>query len=354
MSVIWSRQDSGRGLRIAHLGEGEDALQWDRYVGPRTGTVTDLSVWRRVVRDAYGIRSHFLAAIAEDQIVGALGLFEIAHPIFGHYLTTAVFGNDGGFFSDSPEAQDALLAEARSLTQTIKADYLVIRSRQLALDGFLVDGQYRIAVLDLEGGAGAVWKKLPAKTRNQVRRGQKEGFSLQTGPDQLEDFYQVFHRHMRDLGSPAHSHKFYRAVLEHLGERAEFVVVRDGRELVAGALLYVHNGTVMNYHTVALQRFNRRCPNYLLYWAMIESSCARGCRWFDMGRSIADSSNLKFKANWGTEELPLHYSYLLGRAKHVPNLDPRNPAYRAQIALWRKLPLFVTKRLGPRLISGLA
>src|SRR3972149_3481218 len=116
MHVISSRQDSGRGLRIEHLGEGEDALRWDGYVGSRTRTVTDLSTWRRVVRDAYGMRSHFLAAIAEDRIVGTLGLFEVSHPIFGHYLTTAVFGNDGGLLYDGPEARDALIAEARRRT----------------------------------------------------------------------------------------------------------------------------------------------------------------------------------------------------------------------------------------------
>ena len=87
---------------------------------------------------------------------------------------------------------------------------------------------------------------------------------------------------------------------------------------------------------------------------MIETSCALGCRSFDMGRSLADSSNLSFKENWGPDILELYYNYFLGTAKSIPDLNPRNPAFRMQIATWRKLPLFVTKRLGPRLISGLA
>jgi FemAB-related protein (PEP-CTERM system-associated) len=341
-------------VRIARIEDGDDALRWDAYVGPRTASVTDLFAWRRVVRQAYGIRSHFLAAIEGDRIAGTLGLFEIAHPVFGHYLTTAVFGNDGGFHFDNPEARDALVGEARRLTQSLHADYLAIRSRSETLGGFRLDDQYRTAVLDLSGGADASWKRLPSKTRNQVRHGQKQGFSLQAGPDQLEDFYSVFHHHMRDLGSPAHNRKFYLAVLEHLGEYAEFVVVRDGRTLVAGALVFRFNGTATNYHTVALHAFNRRCPNYLLYWAMIEASCVRGCSSFDMGRSAADSSNLRFKLNWGPDVLPLHYNYFLGRAKDVPKLNPANPAFRIQIAMWQKLPVFVTRRLGPRLISGLA
>jgi FemAB-related protein (PEP-CTERM system-associated) len=340
-------------MRIARTDEA-DAQRWDEYVGPRTGTVTDLFAWRLVVQRAYGLRSHFLTSVEGNRIVGALGLFEVEHPIFGHYLTTAVFGNDGGFHFDNPPARDALLAEGQRLTQAVNADYLAIRSRTETLHGFRDDDRYRTAVIDLEGGAEGVWNRLPAKTRNQIRRGQKEGFTVQTGPDQLDDFHAVFHRHMRDLGSPAHSRAFYRAVVEHLGERAEFIVVRDGRELVGGALLFRHNVTATNYHTVALHKFNRRCPNYLLYWAMIESSCARGDRWFDMGRSMADSSTLSFKGNWSPAIVPLHYNYFLGRAKEIPNLNPANPVFRLQIAAWRRLPLFVTKFLGPRLISGLA
>ena len=73
-----------------------------------------------------------------------------------------------------------------------------------------------------------------------------------------------------------------------------------------------------------------------------------------MGRSRAESTNIKFKANWGPAILPLHYNYLLGEGAKVPNLSPANPAYRLQIGIWKRLPLFVTRRLGPRVISGLA
>jgi len=341
-------------MRITEIRGGDDAKRWDEYVGARTGTVTDLSAWREIVREVYGLKSYFLAAMDDERIIGALGLFEIRHPIFGHYLTTAVFGNDGGLYFDDAVGRDGLLAEARNVADRVNAAYLLIRTRDLELDGFRVDRSYRTAVMDLEGGADAVWKRLPAKTRNQVRRGIKEGFTVETGHDQLGAFYDVFHEHMRVLGSPGHGRRYYEAIVEHLGDRADFLVVKDGSKVVAGALLFWVNGTAMNYHTVALREYNRRCPNYLIYWRMIEASCTRGCRWFDMGRSRFDSSNLQFKENWNPQEMPLSYNYFLRKLKDVPNLDPRNPRYRMQIALWQKLPLFVTKTLGPRLISGLA
>jgi FemAB-related protein (PEP-CTERM system-associated) len=340
-------------MRIIQIRD-DDAKRWDEYVRVHTGAVTDLYAWREIVREAYGLQSFFLEAMDEDRTAGTLGLFEIKHPIFGHYLTTAVFGNDGGLHFDDTAARDALLAEARDLADRVNAEYLLIRTRDLELDGFRVDRNYRTAMIDLGGGGDAVWNRLPAKTRNQVRRGLKEGFTVETGHDQLKAFYRVFHQHMRDLGSPAHGRKYYEAIVEHLGDCADFLVVKDGSTVVGGALLFWVNGTAMNYHTVALREYNRRCPNYLLYWRMIEVSCKRGCTRFDMGRSRFDSSNLQFKENWNPQEIPLSYNYYLRKLKDVPNLDPRNPKYRMQIALWRKMPLFVTRTLGPRLISGLA
>ncbi len=341
-------------MRIIQISNGEDEKRWDLYVGARTASVLDLSAWRRIVDQVYGMPAHFLAAVDEDRIVGTLGLFEVKHPLLGHYLATAPFGNDGGLFFDNAEAQTALASEARNVADRLAVDYLVIRTRDVDLDDFAVDRRYSTALIDLEGGAEAVWKhRLPAKTRNQVRRGMKEGFAVETGPAQLGPFFDVFHAHMRDLGSPAHGRRYYDSIVEQLGDRAEFFVVRDGSELAAGALLFWINGTTTNYHTVALRKFNRRCPNYLIYWRMLEASCVRGCKWFDMGRSQTDSPNFKFKLNWGPQPVTLHYNYYLRTAKEIPYVFHKNLKYRLPIAVWQKLPLFVTRRLGPHLISGL-
>lgn len=329
--------------------------RWDDYVGQRTSTVTDLSAWRHVVRETYGIKSHFIAVEENDALIGALCLFEIKHPLFGHYLTTAAFATDGGLHYDSDIARDLLIEEAKRLADELQVDYLLVRTQGLHIEGFTQDQHYRTAVINLQGGSDAVWEEiLRGKTRNQVRRGIKEGFTVHRGQDQRQDFYRVFHTHMRDLGSPAHSKRFYQNIVRFLGERAQFIVVREDRSVVAGALLFEINGTAMNYHTVALMKYNRRCPNYLLYWDMIKGSCERDNTRFDMGRSEADSSSLKFKQNWGAQVVELNYNYYLRNLTDVPYADPRNPRYKLPIAIWKKLPLPVTGVLGPWLIRGIA
>jgi FemAB-related protein (PEP-CTERM system-associated) len=340
-------------MRVERLTDA-DASRWDAYVEPRATAVTDLFDWRRVVRSAYGIESHFLAAVDDDRIVGTLGLFEIRHPVFGHYLATAVFGTDGGLHFDNDVARDALVAETRALAEQAGVSHVLIRTRGVEIAGAETDRGYVTALLDLPGTAEAAFHALPGKTRNQVRRGMKEGFAIATGNDQLVPFHRVFHRHMRDLGSPAHGLPFYEAIRRHLASRAEFFVVRDDTEVVGGALAFRVNGVVSNYHTVTLRDYNPRCANYLLYWSIIEHAIARGCGQVDMGRSEKGSSQLAFKANWTSRVADLEYHYLLVRAQSVPRLDPRDARFRVATAAWRRMPLVVTRAIGPHLISGIA
>jgi hypothetical protein len=102
------------------------------------------------------LRSWFLAAGAGDHVVGTLGLFEAQHPMFGRYLATAAFGNDGGFQFDGEPARDALLAEARALAERRNVDYLVIRARNELLTGYSGGHALSLPVIHLEGGAEAV------------------------------------------------------------------------------------------------------------------------------------------------------------------------------------------------------
>jgi len=328
---------------------------WDNYVEPRATSLTELFAWRRIVKETYNITSHFIAVEDDGLFIGVLGLFEIKHPFFGHYLTTAAFSTDGGFYSNSIRATDLLVGEAKQLAEDLKVDYLLIRTRGIDLEGFVVDRHYQTAVLDISGGVDHVWEKvLKGKTRNQVKRGTKEGFTIHSGPDQVADFHRVFHTHMRDLGSPAHSRRFYDSIVKHLGERMQFLVVRDGTRLAAGAMLSEVNTTVANLHTVALRQYNRRCPNHLLYWDMIRNSCIRDHKKFDMGRSEAGGANIRFKEKWGTQITDLSYNYHLTGCDEIPYVAPRNPRYALPVAAWKKLPLFVTKTIGPQLIRGLA
>src|SRR5947207_930977 len=72
-----------------------------------------------------------------------------------------------------------------------------------------------------------LWRRLDSSVRNQVRKGRKHDLTVHWGgQDLLGEFYDVFSRNMRDLGTPVYSRKLFRLTLEQFGDRAELCVVR--------------------------------------------------------------------------------------------------------------------------------
>jgi hypothetical protein len=103
----------------------------------------------------------------------------------------------------------------------------------------------------------------------------------------------------------------------------------------------------------SLRRYNRLSPNMLLYWSVLEFACQRGFRVFDFGRSSPDSGPFRFKAQWGAAPVPLYWHYWVRNGGPLPNLTPKNPRMQMAIRLWRRLPVAVTRFLGPPLVKNL-
>ncbi|HEU0079791.1 MAG TPA: hypothetical protein VFQ76_19250, partial [Longimicrobiaceae bacterium] len=90
----------------------EDA-RWDALVADAEGsTFCHLAGWREVMAEVMGHECRYLAAEAEDgSWAGVLPLVRVRGGIFGHYLLSMPFLNDGGPLG-SPQARRLLAARA--------------------------------------------------------------------------------------------------------------------------------------------------------------------------------------------------------------------------------------------------
>jgi hypothetical protein len=87
------------------------------------------------------------------------------------------------------------------------------------------------------------------------------------------------------------------------------------------------------------------------YLAILRWGRDHGFRTFDFGRSKRGTGAYDFKRRWGMEEVPLGYQYHLEKARELPNVSPVNPKYQAAIRVWQKLPLPLTRILGPMIVK---
>ena len=79
-----------------------------------------------------------------------------------------------------------------------------------------------------------------------------------------------------------------------------------------------------------------------------------GYRMFDFGRSREGTGAYNFKRHWGFEPVPLPYQYVL--ADGSQHAEPQSRRIRRctwRCEAWKRLPLPLTKVVGPRLTKYL-
>jgi FemAB-related protein (PEP-CTERM system-associated) len=233
--------------------------------------------------------------------------------------------------------------------------YLELRhERQISSTAFTdnVNGKVHMR-LPLPSSPGKLWDALDGKVRNQVRKAQKNALTVVWGNEELlSEFYDVFSHNMRDLGTPVYGRSLFQSILRHLGESAELCIVRAEKKPIAAALLLHGRGISEVPSGSSLRAFNATNANMLMYWNLLQRSIERGQQLFDFGRSSANSSTYRFKKQWGAEPHPAEWQYHR-RNGHVSDARPDNPRYQRLIRLWQRLPVWLTRCIGPSIVRGI-
>jgi hypothetical protein len=73
--------------------------------------------------------------------------------------------------------------------------------------------------------------------------------------------------------------------------------------------------------------------------------------WFDMGRSPINKGTYRYKSSWGAKPVQLYYTYLADKTEHIPHYF-ESKTLQLATTMWKKVPLPLTKMLGPKLIKG--
>jgi len=330
-----------------------DSRQWDAYVHQaRDASLYHLYGWRHVIEETFGHRCVYLSAVQDERVVGVLPLVELKSRLFGHMLVSLPFFNYGGVCGDSDEIRRELLDAGIAIAKDSGVDFLELRHED-DWDQGLPRKTAKVSMrLALPDSSEDLWKALGAKLRNQIQRPRKEGMTAAVGREELLDaFYDVFAANMRDLGTPVYSKAFFRHILDAFPDRTWVVAVYSGSMPVAAGFLAGFGDRLEIPWASSLRAFNRLGPNMLLYWTALELAVARGYRTFDFGRSTPGEGTFKFKAQWGAVPVPLYWYYWLPGAAVMPDVSPKNPKYRAAIAVWQRLPIGVTRQLGPRIVK---
>jgi serine/alanine adding enzyme len=327
---------------------------WQAYVTRSHGaTIAHQLGWREVIAHGLGHRPLYLVAFRGEAICGILPLFLVTTWWRTRYLVSLPWIDYGGILADDAEVERALLEETRRLADRHGAEFAEFRTIDEQPLGLPIRLDKVTFLLPLAADAETLWTKFDAKLRNQIRKSEKSGLTVEFGGgERLDAFYRVFAYNMRDLGTPVWGKPFFRVILDTFPDSAQLVLVSKDSEVIAGGLALTFKDRVYVPSASSYRRALTYCPNHALYWAVIRQGCERGLGYLDFGRSTWDGPTFNFKKQWGAPPTQLHWQYALHRTKELPAINPGNPKYQMFIKMWQKLPLGVANLLGPRLIRN--
>ncbi len=327
-----------------------DFGDWDAFVAARAdSSFCHLAGWRAVMADA--LRHECLYRVArgtDGAIAGVLPLVRVRSRLFGDYLVSMPFLNYGGPLGDAAVAT-ALAEDAGVLARRLRVDLLELRTR-VPVDSSLALSARKITVLlKLPATAEQLWEEgFRAKLRSQIRRPMKEGMETRFGPEEMESFYEVFCRNMRDLGTPVLPRGFFERIGTELREVVEFgTVYHRGQPVAAGCGFAWGNELEMTWAS-SLREANALSPNMLLYWDFMRRAIERGKGIFNFGRCTPGGGTHRFKLQWGGQDEVLPWVVWTPGAR-TTTPTPQSPLYAAAARTWSHIPVGISRLLGPPL-----
>jgi len=356
LSTLRLKQRKSKMIKIKLI-ESEDFATWDEYVKQHgSASAYHQIAWMQAVESGYNHKCfYWMARQPDGTVVGILPAVLIEPPFSKGSLCALPFCDVGGILANNNEIHILLLNQALQFCK--EENISVFDNRSSIKSETLLDVENLPAtkvrmLMQLPETSDALFAGFKSKLRSQIRKSEKNGLTAQTGNDShfVNEFYQVFTRNMRDLGSPVHSKKWFEQIIASYGDDAIIATVYYENQVVgAGIVLFNGNKACIPWASTN-SGFNRLAPNMLLYWTLLKFVNDRGCKEFDFGRSTIGEGTFKFKSQWGAKPELLNWQKYnnsgqlieetLGEVSHLRSLVEK---------AWRKLPINISEYIGPKI-----
>ncbi len=330
----------------------DDFVQWDEYVHQHSqGSFFHLSGWITVISQAFKHKHHYLLATKNGNVVGVLPLVEQKSHLFGHALISTPFCVYGGAIADNKIIEHKLEMAAYQLGCELNVDYVELRDREqkTSYAPWVEHCHHATFSCPIAETPEEILTAVKRKQRAVIRHSLKNGLTWENFSNP-ELCYDIYAESVRNLGTPVFTKKLFILLSEVFREQCETLVIKTAEgKPISSVLSFYYKDEVLPYYGGGTLDARALKSNDYMYYQLMCIAKAKGQLRFDFGRSKNDSGSYKYKKNWGMQEETLHYRIALVKNQDMPNLSPNNPKYKYFISLWQKLPLWLSRIIGPNL-----
>ena len=320
---------------------------WEGYLlRCREATVFHRLAWCDAVESAYGHRPLHRLAMRDGEVVGVLPMMLVRSRLVGRVIVSVPYATYGGILAEDADAADALLAEAKQLCTEHDVNYLELRQKDATHFDLPTNDRYDTFRCELPADPAEILPAIPKKGRAACRKGLAR-CEVVFGREHLDAIYDLYAYTMRRLGSPNYSKRLFLALAERFGEDCVCELVLLHGKPVAGVMSFVFRDELTAYFSGSLPAATAVCASNAMYLTLQQTCVERGLGVFDFNRTRRDNPGPHaFKRHMGFTAAPLHYKLMLHNRTEMPNLSPSNRKFSAAVRIWKRLPLWMTRRGG--------
>ena len=328
------------------------ATAWDSFVLTHpAGTFFHQTAWKRAIEKSYGYRPLYFCVKRGGKITGIAPTFLVSNWVTGRSLISLPFAVYGGVCASDAQSEQALLTRLEQIAAKEQVDYLELRNRNGDLfQDYQLNPRYATFTLPVLADADSLYAKLPKDVRYMIRKGEKARLRAQRGLEQLDAFYRLMTINLRRLGTPAFPRAWFKNLICEYPGQVDLTVIYANNEAVAGGMSFFFRDSLQPYYIGSTEAGRTLGANNFLWWQLIRLAAETRCQTFDFGRSKKGSGNYDFKKRWNPQIELLNYQVRLFRRGDLPNFSPANPKFELATAMWKRIPLGLTRLIGPRLI----
>lgn len=355
LSIVDKKLDCDAADLIFAHSDDIDISEWQSFVDsqPQANVYHDAR-WCALIKSNFGHNPQYITCKKPNgELCGVFPTVHLSSKLFGTFLVSMPYFNYGGPLSGYPLVAEKMMEYATQVGLNLGCTHL--ESRETCKREPWLCKQHKVTmILPLPESDEELDKQLGTKVRAQVKRAAREELEYSIGGiELLSEFYRVFSRNMRDLGTPVYSKQFFSSILESFSEEASLAIVKHQGKPVAVGFLLAYKDKLEIPWASSLRSANPLGANMFMYRQILRTAIEQKYEFFDFGRSSIGANTYKFKKQWGAKEHPLYWHYWLSDSDELPELNPNNPKYKLVISLWQKLPVSVANLIGPMLVKNL-
>lgn len=292
--------------------------EYERYVSEHeAGLLYYSSAYRRLLEGTVRGESCYLVARRHGRICGVMPVFRQAGPYGTVVNALPYFGSHGAPIADDAAAETALLQAFGELASSSDVASATVIGNPMSPPRTrptfdVVDERIgQLTPIDFADDHGErLMEAYHSKTRNMIRKAEKEGVLVERDDDAFEFLLEVHRENMAAKGGLPKENAFFERLASCFSAGSGYRIYTasiDG-ERVAALLLLYYNGVVEYFTPVIRVEHRSSQPLSLIIFEAMADAAQRGYRLWNWGGTWPSQESLhRFKKRWGTVDRPYTY-----------------------------------------------